>query len=84
MSGFFPVSKAFEFLAAPSHILLWLVIGAAAALLLGQLHAARVLSVLAAALFVLIGVAPLSSAPDAAAGGPLSAPAPAGQDHPGS
>ncbi len=62
MSWFFPVSKAFEFLAAPSHILLWLVIGAAAALLLGQIHAARVLSVLAAALFVLIGVAPLSSA----------------------
>jgi uncharacterized SAM-binding protein YcdF (DUF218 family) len=62
LSWFFPVSKALEFLAAPSHILLWLVVGAAAALLLGHIHAARVLGVLAAALFVLIGVAPLGSA----------------------
>jgi uncharacterized SAM-binding protein YcdF (DUF218 family) len=61
LSWFFPASKAFEFLTAPSHILLWLVLGAAAALLLGHVHAARILGVLAAALFVLIGVAPLSS-----------------------
>lgn len=61
MSWFFPVSKAFEFFATPSHLLLWLVVGAAAALLLGRVRAARVLSVLAAVLFVLIGVAPVGS-----------------------
>jgi uncharacterized SAM-binding protein YcdF (DUF218 family) len=61
LSWFFPASKAFEFLAAPSHILLWLVIGAASGLLLGQIQLARVLGVAAAALFVLIGVTPLSS-----------------------
>jgi uncharacterized SAM-binding protein YcdF (DUF218 family) len=61
VSWFFPASKAFEFIAAPSHVLLWLVVGAATALLLGHIHAARVLGVLGAALFILIGVAPLSS-----------------------
>ena len=61
MSWFFPASKAFEFLAAPSHVLLWLVVGAPVALSLGHIHAARVLGVVAAALFILIGVAPLSS-----------------------
>jgi uncharacterized SAM-binding protein YcdF (DUF218 family) len=61
VSWFFPASKALEFIAAPSHVLLWLVIGAVTALLLGQIHAARVLGVVAAALFILIGVAPLSS-----------------------
>ncbi|MGZ3345471.1 MAG: YdcF family protein [Caulobacteraceae bacterium] len=61
MSWFFPASKALAFVAAPSHILLWLVFGAAAALTLGRIRAGRVLGVVAAALFVLIGVAPLGS-----------------------
>jgi uncharacterized SAM-binding protein YcdF (DUF218 family) len=61
LSWFFPASKAFEFIATPSHILLWLVVGAAAALMLGRIHLARVLGIIAAAWFVLIGVAPLSS-----------------------
>jgi uncharacterized SAM-binding protein YcdF (DUF218 family) len=61
LSWFFPASKTFEFLAAPSHVLFWLVLAAVAALLLGQIPAARVLGLAAAALFVLIGVTPFSS-----------------------
>lgn len=61
MSWFFPVSKALEFVAAPSHILLWLVVGAAATLLLGQTQAARVLAVAGVVLFAVIGVAPFGT-----------------------
>ncbi len=61
LSWFFPVSKAFAFLVTPSHVLLWLVLGAAAALVLGWLRAARVLGVAAAALFILIGVVPFGA-----------------------
>jgi uncharacterized SAM-binding protein YcdF (DUF218 family) len=61
MGWFFPVSKVFEFLIAPSHVLLWLVLAAPGALLLGRARLARALGVAAAALFVLIGAAPLGS-----------------------
>lgn len=61
MRWFFPVSKAFAFLTTPSHVLLWLVLGAAAALLFGRVRTARLTAVAAAGLFVLIGVVPLGS-----------------------
>jgi len=58
---FFPITKTIEFVAAPSHVLLWLVFGSAAALLLGKTSAGRLLGVAAAAWFVLVGVAPAGS-----------------------
>jgi uncharacterized SAM-binding protein YcdF (DUF218 family) len=61
VSWFFPVSKVFAFMGTPSHVLLWLVIGAPAAVLLGRAGLARALGFVAAALFFLIGVAPLGA-----------------------
>ena len=59
MGWFFPISKIFEFLVTPSHVLLWLVLATAVAMFLGRVRLARGLGVAAAALFVLIGAAPL-------------------------
>ena len=59
MSWFFPVSKALAFLALPSHILLWLVVGTVLTLLAGWTRTARGLGVAALVLFVLLGVAPI-------------------------
>jgi uncharacterized SAM-binding protein YcdF (DUF218 family) len=58
---FYPVSKVFGFLILPSHVLLWLVLGTAAALLLGRIRTARALALAAAALFVLVGAFPLGA-----------------------
>ena len=61
MGWFYPVSKAFGFLILPSHVLLWLVLGTAAALLLGRVRIARVLAVAAALLFILVGAFPFGA-----------------------
>lgn len=58
MGWFFPVSKAFAFVAMPSHILLWLVAATALALLAGWIRTARGLGLAALVLFVLLGVVP--------------------------
>jgi uncharacterized SAM-binding protein YcdF (DUF218 family) len=61
MSWFFPVSKLIEFLITPSHVLLWLVLAAPVALMLGRARLGRDLGLAAAALFILIGAIPLGS-----------------------
>lgn len=58
MGWFFPVSKAFAFVALPSHILLWLVAATVLALLARRHAAARGLGIAALVLLVLIGVVP--------------------------
>lgn len=62
LSWFFPISKAFAFVATPSHVILWLVLGATVTLVAGRVRLARVLGLLASALLVLIGVAPVGAA----------------------
>ncbi len=58
MGWFFPVSKLFGFLVVPSHILLWLVLGATLALLRGRILLGRRLAIAATVFFILVGVAP--------------------------
>jgi uncharacterized SAM-binding protein YcdF (DUF218 family) len=56
--AFFPLSKIFWALVAPSHILLWLVLGTALALALKAQRLGRALAIAAALLFIAIGVLP--------------------------
>jgi uncharacterized SAM-binding protein YcdF (DUF218 family) len=58
---FFSLSKLFWLLAAPSHVLAWVVLAAAMCVLAGWSCAARGLSLAAAGLFLLIGVLPLQT-----------------------
>ena len=60
LGWFFPFTKLVGFLILPSHVLLWLVLAAAAALILGRTRLARGLAIATAAFFVLVGVAPTS------------------------
>jgi uncharacterized SAM-binding protein YcdF (DUF218 family) len=55
---FFTASKLFALLATPSHLLVFLTLLAALALILGQERAGRYLAVLSAALFAVVGVLP--------------------------
>lgn len=58
MGWFFPVSKAFAFVALPSHVFFWLVAATVLALLAGRLRTARTLGIVSLVLLVLIGVVP--------------------------
>ena len=55
---FFVLSKLIWFIVAPSHILLWLSVGASLALLAGYQKTGRYLAILSSALFIIIGVLP--------------------------
>lgn len=58
---FFSLSKLFWLLAAPSHVLAWLVLAAALCVLMRRPRAAGRLSIAAAILFLLIGILPLQT-----------------------
>lgn len=58
MHWFFPLSKALWFVLAPSHLLLLMALGAAAAALAGRPRATRALAIATAVMFVVIGVLP--------------------------
>jgi uncharacterized SAM-binding protein YcdF (DUF218 family) len=58
---FFSVSKIFWLLAAPSHVLAWLVAAAALFALAGWTRTARILAVAAALLLLVVGISPLNT-----------------------
>jgi uncharacterized SAM-binding protein YcdF (DUF218 family) len=58
---FFPSSKLFWLLVAPTHVLAWLVLSVALCVLVGRSRAAGRFGVAAAGLFLLIGILPLQT-----------------------